>query len=532
MVFGRGGKGAAQIAPAPPPSGRPQARAGAWDGGSGPAEGKDKGGKKGERKRSGRSTLAMLRQTVKKPMERWDEDDDNSDLESESGGGKGPGGAGAALSRLCCCCCGRCGRRGAKDPKAKWSPFRLYVNRVVKSSAFSNFILFMIFLNSVLITLQMVDSTNLVASYYFDVFDKVLMAVYIMELTMKLFAQRSRFRDSGWNIFDACIVSISVLETALFSILNNTSSISPSIFRLFRVFKALRAMRALRAISFLKNLQVIIGTLLKSIPAMGSIILLLVLILYIFAIIFVTLYKDIMPNRFGNLWLSMFSLFQLITLDDWSEYYHTVYRKDPSRAPSIMAYMSIFIVLETFICINLFIAVIVNNLERANEKERQKKKRRQEQDAARMGEEGDAAMPLFGAEKAQDKKLRRRLRRKRRRKRRHGHGAKDAHPDDGLEGGVHEAGDVGNASGKDANGKDASAEAATAGARASHAAANPSDSFLSDPSLPFWQRELQPEILALVASLEHHTHVYNLQQQTLDNLVDVTARTRDSKHNL
>jgi len=409
---------------------------------------------------------------------------------------------GFTFRALCCC------SRRRNGGKAAFSPFRLFVSRLVKSTMFSNFILGVIFLNSVLITLQMVDSTNLVAAFYFDVIDKVLMGIYILELSLKLYAYQERFLESGWNIFDAFIVSISIFETAVYTFLNNESSISPAIFRLFRVFKALRAMRAIRAISFLKNLQVIIVTLLKSIPAMGSIILLLLLILYIFAIIFVTLYKDIMPLKFGNLWLAMFSLFQLITLDDWSEYYYVVRAVDPSMAETIMVYMTIFIVLETFICMNLFIAVIVNNLERANMRERQKRKRRQELLAKMYEDQHEQA----NNKRIQSKK-RRRTKRKAKKLDAKGGGSStnaEAEPRSTLEAHGSGLGDPGS------DGEDE-------GNLPERTKPRPSDGFFQDERLPLWQRELQPTILALLASLDHNVNVLHNHQRTLDELVDVTV---------
>lgn len=75
---------------------------------------------------------------------------------------------------------------------------------------------------------------------------------------------------------------MSVLELAWNIVLGAFKGFDPRIFRLLRVFRAIRAfraMRALRAITFFQNLQIVVTTLLKSIPAWGSISLLLLLVL-------------------------------------------------------------------------------------------------------------------------------------------------------------------------------------------------------------------------------------------------------------
>mmetsp|Transcript_16081 Transcript_16081/g.28184 ORF Transcript_16081/g.28184 Transcript_16081/m.28184 type:complete len:323 (+) Transcript_16081:2-970(+) len=314
----------------------------------------------------------------------------------------------------------------------------------------------------------------------------------------------------------------------MYTVLNDSSSLSPSIFRLFRVFKALRAMRALRAISFLQNLQLIISTLFRSIPAMGSIILLLMLLLYIFAIIFVTLYQDMFPDRFNNLWTAMFSLFQLITLDDWSDYYLTIYEKDPAGAPQLMILMSLFIVLETFIVLNLMIAVIVNSLERANERKRQRKLRQQEMLDAESG--GQSAK--FNAALTKQRKHRSKKRSAKNLKARRGSSTRrgsagsqtmdfDVSPTRGKQGGGGGASEDSNASDNDCSSDEMD----------TNRLKTPSSTFLNDPSIPYWQRELQPEILTLLASLDHNHHILFEQQRLLDDLVDVTAPKNINNNN-
>eukprot|EP01083_Nonionella_stella_P037407 101960_1 len=252
----------------------------------------------------------------------------------------------------------------AKDMAAykSWSILRLYLHDVIESNWFSASILFAIFINTVLITLQTTRDSEVTAGWYFSVCDNLLLGIYIVELILKMFVWRWKLFKVGWNIFDFVIVGLSVGETTFILFMGSLGGFDPTIFRLLRVFRALRAIRALRVlrtISFLSSLQIIVTTLLRSIPAWGSISMILFLILYIFAIIGVTVYKDIHPQRFGGIWIALLSLFQLITLDDWFEMYDEVKHVDRS----FILYLIVFIVVETFIFINLFVAVIVNNLE-------------------------------------------------------------------------------------------------------------------------------------------------------------------------
>lgn len=93
-----------------------------------------------------------------------------------------------------------------------WSSLRKFVFGIVADARFSNTILCVIVFNTLLITFQTVGSLNMRYSYYFNVIDNFLLGIYIWELLLKLFAYRSDFHKSGWNLFDAFIVSTRYLH--------------------------------------------------------------------------------------------------------------------------------------------------------------------------------------------------------------------------------------------------------------------------------------------------------------------------------
>eukprot|EP00164_Ancoracysta_twista_P003985 GFYU01005348.1.p1 GENE.GFYU01005348.1~~GFYU01005348.1.p1 ORF type:complete len:457 (-),score=157.31 GFYU01005348.1:206-1576(-) len=262
---------------------------------------------------------------------------------------------------------------GVEETKKKWwkrkkkqAPVHLtsltaYLAKVIESGWFSSGILFVILLNTILLTLQTTPSSQRNFGWYFSFIDNVFLGIYLFELLVKLWVLGSKFFDSGWNLFDGFIVITSFIDW-MKEIALSLVTLDPKIFRLLRVFRAVRALRALRVlrtISFLKSLQIIVQTLLRSIPAMGNVVWLLLLVMYIFALIGRNMYGEVDPARFGSLDVCMFSLFQLLTLDDWFEFVGD----NMEEAPSIIVYCLVYIVMETFIFINLFIAVIVSNLE-------------------------------------------------------------------------------------------------------------------------------------------------------------------------
>eukprot|EP01135_Chromosphaera_perkinsii_P002963 Nk52_evm74s230 gene=Nk52_evmTU74s230 len=248
------------------------------------------------------------------------------------------------------------------DEEENFSKFRLFVNDFVESKTFGGAILGVIFFNTIIIGVQTDKQIEIDGGYYFQAIDQVLMGIYIFELVLKFYAYRSKFFSSGWNTFDFIIVLTSLTDYLQYIIGEVLSGVDTGVFRIFRIFRtfrAFRALRVLRTIRFLKGLQVIVFTIVRSIPAMGRIVCLMLLVMYVFAVIGMDLYSEVSAEFFGDLFVTFFTLFQLMTLDNWFDIYTAMRNKEPT----CFAYLFFYIVIETFIFLNLFIAVIVTNFE-------------------------------------------------------------------------------------------------------------------------------------------------------------------------
>ncbi|KAJ3193010.1 Transcription initiation factor TFIID subunit 5 [Irineochytrium annulatum] len=248
---------------------------------------------------------------------------------------------------------------------------------LTQTSIFNNLILLVILMNTVVLSMETVDELNKAYGWYLTVVDDAFLGIYILESVLKLFSWRLRYFTSGWNNFDLIIVVVSIITWIVPYYLTTAVTFNVRIFRLLRLFRAVRAIRSLRVlrtISFLRSLQVIISTVLKSIPAMGNIVLLSGIMLYAFAVFATMTYRDIDPRRFGNLGTSCFRVFQVMTFDLWSE----VYKDNEAKSWSIYYFVIVVIIVMNFIFLNLFVAVIVNNLQSARDRlslrRRQKKK--------------------------------------------------------------------------------------------------------------------------------------------------------------
>ncbi|KAL7748045.1 Cation channel sperm-associated protein 1 [Sorochytrium milnesiophthora] len=223
---------------------------------------------------------------------------------------------------------------------------------VIQSRAFNNIILLVIVCNTAVIALQSTVYIRNNYGWYLDLIDNSLLGVYMTEAALKLMAfGRSYFR-SYWNVFDFVIVAVSFVSNLLPGLVVGNTHNFTQILRLLRIFRALRSLRVLRTVAFFESLQLVVKTFLNSIPAMTSIGVLSLLVLWR------TLYGPIDPARFGTIPRALFCLFSVLTLNNWSDIWHTNMQQDST----IFIYLFVFILLEAFIFLNLFVAVIVTNL--------------------------------------------------------------------------------------------------------------------------------------------------------------------------
>jgi voltage-gated sodium channel len=173
--------------------------------------------------------------------------------------------------------------------------------------------------------------------------DHVALYVFVAELLAKVYVYRLNFLRDPWNIFDSVIIGTSLLP--------HSGELS--------VLRALRIMRALRLISVVPSLRRVVSALLAAVPGMASIAVLLSLVLYVAAVISTKLFAATTPQYFGDLGTSLFTLFQVMTGEAWSD----VAREVMAVHPAAWIFFVVFILICTFVVLNLFIAVVVRAME-------------------------------------------------------------------------------------------------------------------------------------------------------------------------
>jgi len=219
--------------------------------------------------------------------------------------------------------------------------------RIADSHRFQQFILGVIVFTAVIVGVE--TSEVLTARYgtLFEWLDIIVQVVFVFEITVRILACWPRpatfFRD-GWNVFDFAVVVASLL---------------PQAGAFAMVARLARLLRVTRLVSMFPELRLIIGTMLRSIPSMGHVIMLLSLMLYVYGILGFYLFRDEDGEHWGTLGAALLTLFQMLTLEGWVEIQEAVL----DAYPWAWLYFGSFVFVAVFVVVNLFIAVVINNLE-------------------------------------------------------------------------------------------------------------------------------------------------------------------------
>ncbi|WP_375749161.1 ion transporter [Vibrio sp. HN007] len=175
--------------------------------------------------------------------------------------------------------------------------------------------------------------------------DQFVLLFFLVEIIIKFFSYQHKldFFKSGWNWFDSIIVIGSLMPTAGQGIL---------IARLLRVF------RVLRLVSAVPQLKLLINALFKAIPKMGYIAVLMFIIFYIYAVVGSLMFSQINEVLWGDVSISMLTLFRVATFEDWTD----VMYETMEIYPMSWAYYLTFIFLTAFVFLNMMIGVVIETM--------------------------------------------------------------------------------------------------------------------------------------------------------------------------
>jgi voltage-gated sodium channel len=211
------------------------------------------------------------------------------------------------------------------------------VRGFIESVRFERAITTLIVANAITLGLETSPAVVARVGGLLHVIDRTVLAVFVVELLSRFFVYRRRFFQDPWRMFDCLIVGIALMPTS----------------------GAFSVLRVLRLVSLVPSMRGVVSALLTALPGMASIIGLMALVLYVSAVLATKLFGEIAPEFFGDLGASLFTLFQVMTVEGWPD----IARAVMAQSPYAWIFFVTYLLIATFMVLNLFIAVVVNAMQ-------------------------------------------------------------------------------------------------------------------------------------------------------------------------
>ena len=191
---------------------------------------------------------------------------------------------------------------------------------------------------------------------------EIIVYLFLIEILVRWFGRNnnSEYFSDKWNYFDVFLVALAfVPENA---IKNPELLTSLRILRVFRVFRLIKAF---------PELQIVSRVLFRSISSLTSVCFLMMIIMYLYSIMGVILFRGKSQvvtgignagDPFGNVLEAMFSMFRVLTGEDWTDLrYDLLVGQSEQGQFLITTFFISFYVIAAFLLINLVVGAVCNN---------------------------------------------------------------------------------------------------------------------------------------------------------------------------
>jgi voltage-gated sodium channel len=229
----------------------------------------------------------------------------------------------------------------ARDGVAPW---RVRVARWIESPRPQAFVTAVIVLNAIVLGLETDAGWRTAHGPVLVAVDRLCLAVFVAELLVKLSVYRGLFWFNGWNVFDAAVVGVALVPGA-----------GP-----WAVLRSLRVLRVLRLLTVVPQLRRVVAAFLHAIPGLVGVIAVMSTFYYTAGVLATTLFGPTHEAWFGTFGRSLYTLFQVMTLESWSM---GIVRPVMEQHPWAWAFFIPFIVIATFTILNLFVGIIVSTMQ-------------------------------------------------------------------------------------------------------------------------------------------------------------------------
>ncbi len=223
---------------------------------------------------------------------------------------------------------------------------------LVDSAPFQQVIMALIVVNAAILGLMTSETVRGSIGGLLSFVDDLILIVFVLEIALRIAAKRGRFFQSGWSWFDLLVVAVSIMPA--------TGNLS--------VLRSLRVLRLLRLVSVSKRMRRVVEGFFAAIPGMATVLGVLGIVYYTSAVIATNTFGASadpgMQEMFGTLGRSFFTLFQLMTLEDWAD---GIVKPTVDLFPWALLFFIPYIFVTSFAVLNLFIGIIVDAMQEDRE---------------------------------------------------------------------------------------------------------------------------------------------------------------------
>ncbi|XP_051785438.1 sodium channel protein type 3 subunit alpha-like [Erpetoichthys calabaricus] len=249
--------------------------------------------------------------------------------------------------------------------------FFLFFYKVVNHRYFEPATIILIVSNMLFMTSDHYEQTE-VYSYVQNVINVLFTALFSVEAVLKILGLRLYYFTQAWNIFDILVIITSIIGNLLDSVATQIG-FSPTMLRVLRLARLGRLLRLVRS---LKGIRRLIFTLIISVPALFNIGILLFLVMFIYSILGMNLFRDLPRNgsineivNFETFANSMLLLFRLTTAAGWNDVLQQLLVSNVQPNIVCILFMSSYILISFIVIVNMYVAVILENFNQAQEQE-------------------------------------------------------------------------------------------------------------------------------------------------------------------
>jgi len=225
--------------------------------------------------------------------------------------------------------------------------------RLVDSDPFNLVIAAVIIFNAVVLGLETFPAMMESYGSTLMLLNNICYGIFVIELILRFASYGRRPQDffrNGWNIFDLIIIGGVWI---------------PGVRENVTLLRLLRLLRIARLLRFLPDARVLLSTVVRSLPPLGSIVVLTVLILFLYGMVGWAMFGEELPNSWGTITRSMLTLFILLTLENFPTYLEEALTVTPWATVFFVSY----VLVAAFVIFNLLIGIIISSMESARERE-------------------------------------------------------------------------------------------------------------------------------------------------------------------